>query len=719
MAEKEQIDWSTPEQTSALPSPTPVAGKEQIEWDAAPVFDQPQPLPPQTGRERQRSYLGSIRSGSTSTPAGQEAPGPDLSAERGTAGEIAGEFGDIAKGVAKGVPAAIVGGITGDIESLGRGTVNAFLPKDKQLSHDTFFPTTTEGGAFGPKSLGRDALMNPAANPREAFGMGVGSAVAFGPKTLRMPRGEPPLPPGVPPGDFTPIPRQNGSRLLTPDVQHHAKLPEGTSAGAASRGPLADVSPEAVDILREQFKPYSPWSIDSRVEEMSPHQTMSEFNYETQRLARGLTGKSGEAAEEIGNFHGQRINEAKDRTRALLDDTLGPAPDLAQERRILEIDQRKAADPLYQQFKAMRIPPTEQLMGLLPRLESAGAFSEARALAGVKGIPWDVESFSNYGPFGDIKRLPTAETWDLVKQALDAKIEASFGEFGKPTKWTRAYTELKNELISAIDNHTNPQVAGVWKQAREAYMKPAEIMDAQKFGQKILKSGVDADELRFLTAGYDEAQMNGLMQGVRKSIEDKLRGPGNKTRQVINDLLSENGVLKLQSVVRDDGALNNLISGLEHERDMMDASQMITGRSNSHTTPYREDIDAVEQMMSSRAAPIVGLAKDIKEMGVTRTAGKYAADVFEKMSEAKRAKTRADLARIMTLQGPERDAVLRYLTQPPPEHKSGGRVIHRATGGRAVNKSSRPLLKDARKAPDGKWYVPDKSRPGRYLRIDE
>jgi hypothetical protein len=671
-----------------------------------------------TGRERQREYLQSVREGSTSTPAGQEASGPDLSAERGTAGGIAGEYGDIAKGVAKGVPAAIVGGITGDVESLGRGTINAFLPKDKQLSHDTFFPTTTEGGAFGPKSLGTSALMNPAANPREAFGMGVGSALAFGPKIMRAvsPRVEPALPPGSPPGDFTPIPRQNGSRLLTPDVQHHAKLPEGTSAGAASRGPLTDVSPEAVDILREQFKPYSPWVVGTRAEEMSPHQSLAEFNYETQRLARGLTGKSGEAAEEIGNFHGQRIKEAKDRTRSLLDDTLGEAPDLAQERRILEIDQRKAADPLYQQFKAMRIPPTEQLMGLLPRLENAGAFSEARALAGVKGIPWDAESFSNYGPFGDIKRMPTAETWDLVKQALDSKIEASLGDFGKPTKWTRAYVDLKNSLVNAIDNHSNPQVAGVWKQARETYMKPAEVMDAQRFGQKILKSSVDADELRFMTAGYDDAKMNGLMQGVRKSIEDQLRGPGNKTRQVINNLLSENGVLKLQSVVRDEGKLNNLIAGLEHERDMMDASQMITGRSNSHTTPYREDIDAVEQMMASRTAPIVGLAHDIKDMGVTRTAGKYATGIFEKMSEAKRAKTRADIARIMTLQGPERDAVLRYLTQP--EHKDGGRVISRATGGRAVSQSSRPLLKDARKAPDGKYYIPDKSRPGKYLRVD-
>jgi hypothetical protein len=83
---------------------------------------------------------------------------------------------------------------------------------------------------------------------------------------------------------------------------------------------------------------------------------------------------------------------------------------------------------------------------------------------------------------------------------------------------------------------------------------------------------------------------------------------------------------------------------------------------------------------------------------------------------------RDESARLFTMQGPERDAVIRYLANPEAPRATGGRLPlpkPRASGGRAVAyKPSRPLLQDAKRAPDGNWYIRDPKRNGKFLRVD-
>lgn len=674
-------------------------------------------------QQRQHAYRESLWAGPIEVPAGQVAPGPDLSAERHTPRQIAEKWGQVGKGVAKGVPASIAGGMAGDVEGLARVPLHAAFG----VSPETTIPTTEQGGYLGPKGL---ELMNPAANPEETAGMAIGSMIGPGAalKALKLGRGmlparvpaesPPPLPapraaplgfetidnmtgkapvgpqtppvlPTAPPGSPVATAREgSGARLLPPDVPHvpGPALPatESRSAGAAGISPIENVSPETIALLRKNFadEGVTPWTVEQRLEEMSPHQALGEFSPLTETHMGAVAASPGQAKLEVVNFLGQRSKEAKDRIRATFDHYFNETENLAQLKRSREIDQQKAANPLYKAFKELTIAPTDAMKELIPRLDAAGAFSEARALAGVKGVPWE----QNYFTPGVQKTYPTAESWDLVKQALDSKIEQSFKD-GRPTKWTRAYTELKSELVNAIDNHPDQRVAGVWKEARQAFAGPAQISEAEKLGRKFFT--IDHDELPFMTAGYSDGQMAAFRSGVRKELENLLGKPGKTELRTMNQILSENNQQKLRWIIGDQET-ENLVRSIEHEHAMHGAPTRIHGGSQTALRQEAQKVWTPQDALGDFSAGDVLNTAGSAVMHPIGTAMKVASKVglskHTANQEAKFARMRDEAARLYTLQGPERDAVIRYLTAPAPTlHAKGGRVIKRAAGGRIAH----------------------------------
>lgn len=706
------------------------------EVSGVPAFDPSKPFesateaatPTKGGfQQRQHAYRENLRVGPPEQPAGQTATGPDLSAERRTPERLATEWGQVAKGTAKGVPASISGGLLGDAEDIGRHAINKlfkYRPSDPDpISKETFIPKTTEGGYLGPRGLG---VMDQAANPEEAGGMGLGSILGPGGllkglsyvrgaakpaglpvptpsapaaipevKTVDMMTGKPPVVPEAlptaPPGSPIPVVNErSGARLLATDVPHvptsaiEDTLAARPSVGAAGAGnPLADISPETIAKLRKHFEEegLTPYTLEARLEEMSPHQSMAEFSPNMEAHAGAVASPPGAGKNEVINFFAQRAKEAKDRMRSIFDTAFGETENLAQLQRTREIDQNKAANPLYKKFKELTIEPTEAMQSLIPRLEAADAFGEARKLAGIKGMPWNQEYFST-----GTKKYPTAETWDLVKQALDSKIESSFHE-GKPTKFTRAYTELKHDLINAIDNHPDPEVAGVWKQARQTFATPAQINEAEKLGRKFFS--LDHDEVQFITAGFSDGQMAGFKRGIRKEAENLLGKPGRTELPTMRKILSENTQDALGSIIGDE-ATNALVRSIEHEFNMHGAPTRIHGNS---PTALRQEANKAWTMsedgfgLPELAEVGVGLAtKPVKT--VMKGASKLGLSKYTANQEARAAKLRDEAARVFTLQGPERDAVIRYLTRSPLE-RSNVRQI-RQSGGRTNQRRAMP-----------------------------
>jgi hypothetical protein len=463
----------------------------------------------------------------------------------------------------------------------------------------------------------------------------------------------------------------------------------------------------------------TPYTVDQRLEEMSPHQFLGEFSPNTEAHMGAAAAPPGQAKLEIVNSVGQRAKEAGDRLRTTFDTYFGENENLAQLKRTREIDQKKASDPLYKAFKELPIPPTEKLQDLMPRLQAADAFGIAKHKAALEGVKWDKDFGTGYGPI-EGGSMPTAQSWDYVKRALDQKIADSFDQYGRSTDYTRIYTGLKSELLDAIDNHPNPQVAGVWKQARQAFAGPAQISEAERLGRKIFT--LDQDELPFLTAGYSDGQMAAFRSSVRKELENRLGKPGKTELRTINEVLAPNNQQKFRWIIGDD-ATENLVKSVEHEFNMHGAPTRIHGGS---PTAFRTE---AQKMWTPQGPSGLETAGNVLDTGIglithptgtlIKGARKIGITKMDTAREARAAKIRDEAARLFTLQGPERDSVIRYLANPEAPRATGGAVIKRATGGRAVgHKPSRPLIADAKRAPDGRYYVPDKSRPGKFLRVD-
>lgn len=480
----------------------------------------------------------------------------------------------------------------------------------------------------------------------------------------------------------------------------------GTSrnAGAAGTemGPLADVSPATITKLREVLKEegFTPYTLEQRLAEMSAHEFLGELSPTTRLHMSGIQSVPGAAKNEIVGSVTQRSREAGERMGSAFDRAFGKGENREQLSRTIKIDRDKAEHPFWDKFRSTQIKPTPELEALLPRLEEAGALHAANRALGIEGRPKSVgfERMGNtYVPENPMittgappparTQMPTAEAFQYAKEHLDKLIEHAM-ESPSGANEARRLTALKNALVGAIDKHPDASVAGVWKEAREAHAGPTQLLSALKLGEKVLTGNVHAEELPFLTASYSPAELKAFNIGVRGRLEDLAGKPGKTENTVINTVLAPSNQSKIRWAIGDEKA-DALIAAIEHEQRMHHApnnliyNSMTAPRQEAvkHWTPQATPLDAmsVGDVVGAVTSPKTALMK-----GANAVLGNRLAKRADKRA-AEFAKLRDEAARVFTLQGAERDAVLRHLLEVPPEisgHATGGRVFVRASGGR-------------------------------------
>lgn len=658
---------------------------------------------PGSFQDRMHTMREAIASEPKSIPAGSSVQGPDLSSEQLTGEQLAHKWGDVGKGVAKGVPA--ITGIAGDIEAMARKMGQEF-----GVGQETVMPQTTEGGLFGQRhGLG---WINPAASPEEAVGMqipGMLLGIRGAPKSpLKPPRGpaieRPPMVDVAPkPTGASVLPfelhpeapqatvREGGARAMPPDIRH--TLPEGTetvvprglgrtSAGAeAARSVLEDVSPQSLDLIRQQLKEsgFTPWTLEQRLEEMSPHHMLAEVDPNMEAHLQKLGKYGGESRNTIEGTIRTRATEAPERINYLLNDALGDPVNLAQKRRAIDQERNARSSPFWKYFETMQVSPTPELEALMPRLRSVGAFGIAKKMAAAQGKLWTNAFEIGEGAKAEV---PTPASWQLVKEALDAKIEASLSPIGQPTKWTRIYTGLKHDLIDAIDKHPDTTVGEVWKAARDTWAGPEQIKSAQRLGWRLLDEGINKHELPYMLQKFSKADYEALAEGLRARLENDMGRAGPQNLRTINKVISPNAQEKLRLILGDE-KVNNLLTGMQHEGSMHRQPTTLIGGSQTGLRTAADDAFAPKVPMVEGLASGAhqvgrllhdpqGLARDTMLHLTTKSARARAEEVAQRL--------RNEAALIYTLQGPERDAVLRWLVNNPGR-AHGGRVngdnIHR------------------------------------------
>lgn len=527
-------------------------------------------------------------------------------------------------------------------------------------------------------------------------------------------------PPPLPAEAFPNTPRQVarpdvGVDLLPVETPHELPPERSALSAAGHGGPLSDVSPETIAHMRSVMEEqgFTPHTIDQRLAEMSAHHFFGEITPSLESDMGAVAAPPGPGKIEVLGSLRQRATEARERTQHEFDRAFGVHEDVAQLRRVMEADRDQAAEPFYREFRQRVVDPTPEIDALLPRLRASGSLQHANRALAEEGLPSANGFIDREGTGAGEQRVPTTAAFQYAKEHLDSLINKAVE--GGNRNDARRYTALKNDLVSTLDNH--PEVGDVWRQARETYAQPTEIMDSMRTGRRVLTNHIDADELPFLTAGYSEAQMRGLRIGMRAQLEQMLGKRDALTAETINTVLSPNNIRKLRWAIGDERA-ESLVGAMEHERHMHTAPTRVYGGSPTAlrqeaqkrwtVQPGTLDKVSLSDVAGAVAHPVKSVAGVAEKFGLSqRRAAK----------EAKMARLREESARIFTLQGPERDAVARYLVggeqngaidlaerrrQMRPGFARGGPVRRYADGGAPgmiepgnIDLASRPVVKNS------------------------
>lgn len=374
---------------------------------------------------------------------------------------------------------------------------------------------------------------------------------------------------------------------------------EGVRSGVGSiasryfpqAGPLQDVNPVARDFLARSLEGETPQSIAAAQQRMGPRGFFGDIGTGTTDLTGGLADIPGPQKAAILEAYRQRAATQGDAIEGAVRQAMGPRTDLLQYQQFLTEARKAAADPLYQQWRDTQVHPTDKLKGLIPRLESAGAFDQAERLSSISGEPINKAFFTT----GAQKEFPTTQSWDYVKRGLDSKIDQAYSSGDKTL--ARSLVQLRNELVGEIENTNAGQV---WKAARQEFASRSELLDQIAAGQDTFiggRSGVRPDELREELKGLGGPELAARILGARDAITQAMGAARNGDTTLRNKLLAPNNIEKLQLLLGKNRA-DPLIDALKQEEYLSNQAKNIIG--GSPTAPKGERI---KTLAPPQAAP--------------------------------------------------------------------------------------------------------------------
>lgn len=466
-------------------------------------------------------------------------------------------------------------------------------------------------------------------------------------------------------------------RLLRPDVPHDLPPTGRSSLGAASAGrnPLADYTPEQIAAGRRVLAESgldNPHMLDQALDEASAHQTLGELTEGTEEHLGGIyAADQGAAKNTISQTLKERAKEAPEREAAELDRVFGENQNTAELHRQIEADRARTSSPFWRTFTNTVITPTDDLRDLQSRLKASGALQAANKAMAEEGLS-ATNMFEERVP-GEFpgeteiqtEMLPSAAAYQYAKEHLDARIQSAIDASDANT--ARRITKLKNDLVKAIDEHPDPDIAGVWKTARRNWQGPSEFLDAQKLGKKLLTGNVDREDIPFLTEGWSPERMEHLRIGLRSYLEGLLRANRSPTRtsnQVLDRVLAPGNMEKIRAVVETPEQAEALFKALQFEDAMHNAPGRIMYGSPTARRQAAAKIYSAEATQSGMIGRTVGKAAKFFHKPV-RTATAEGLEAVKGHLDSKAEQAAADLrdgvARMLTTQGPERDALARAL----------------------------------------------------------
>lgn len=447
------------------------------------------------------------------------------------------------------------------------------------LAADVIGPSMATGPmaatSLGARLLG---LKGASLGARAYQGMAGAGAIASADQAIK---GENPLSQGL----FGPVPLSMVGGLVAPALGE-AAVKGGTKLLdwlPRTAGDLKGVNSVGRSILVNALEGETPASILEAKSKFGKSGMLADINNATTDAAGALADIPGAHKETIREAFRERAGGQKDRIIDSLDRNTVPQVDISHLGRLIEADKQTASKPLYDQFRSMKVHPTNEIKALMPRLEAAGAFDQAEKLAGVSGRPFERNFFTG----GPNKSFPTTEAWDFVKRSLDSKISHAL-DATKPDKALASeLLRLKQDMLTEVGK---TDAGKVWKQAREKFADYASLQEEMKNGAKTWDRQNTWGELKHEMSMLTPFEQAARRQGARDSIQNIIENSHLGDTSARNKLLTDAGQKKLEILFGDKKA-KSLITDLKAELYGKQKIENVTG--GSQTTPKKERTNAM------------------------------------------------------------------------------------------------------------------------------
>lgn len=420
--------------------------------------------------------------------------------------------------------------------------------------------------------------------------------------------------------------------------------------------------------------PITPAAIAQKAQELGPNATAAEYTRALGNTAGAVAALPGAGSDVLTNAALIRGAARPQRVEDAVTQALGAPIDVFARNEAEAAARSNAATPLYEAWRNTAVPMTPELQALMPQLAESGAVRGARSDMAIENVAAANASF----PKGriDPNSPPSAEAWDYMKRNLDDKIEAA--QRAGNNNRARQYTQLRNGIVDAIDNHPDPNVAGVWQQARQAYAQPTAILDARSAGQNVFKPSVSPNEFASQWRGMSVPEQQAHIEGARDALQQMLDSR-NRSTAVENFLQAPANVQKLATMVGQDRA-DALATAMRQERAQAAHEVRVAG--GSETASRMLGSQGLDNLPISNTVheAIHTYAPDVTPLGLLQWTG-----IPQRLQKAEsnynKQVYRPDMARILSQTGPEAERVLRGLLDYRPANRLNTAVGRGAVGG--------------------------------------
>lgn len=436
-------------------------------------------------------------------------------------------------------------------------------------------------------------------------------------------------------------------------------------AGLAGRGPLAinraaklaEAPNKVLDVSRSSVKKLkSAMDADAvtpqQITDLGPEGMLLDAGPNLAKQGRGVYSHQGEGSQVVNRALQQRAESTTPRALAAADTAMGPRVNAVEHTKRLEQARLSQGSPLYKgafnNAKNVNVNPVVAAIDEIVQPNVAGRGPDSMSPVGKKLVGYRNRLTMNNGRVTEARSL----------QAVYQEIGDDIGEAIRKGRKGEASTliGIKKKLEASIDEATG----NGFSKANQQWATDSEIMDAFGFGEDLARNSLTPDEVAARLGKMKPAARAQVLPGLRNWVYEVV-GTARNDAAAARALLQRGWTQEKLGMVLGKTRADELARRIGLERTYAATDQFV--RRGSNTTPGlmgAADVADPSLLNGTKDAFAYGGVR-----GAVRKAGLNAVDtVIAKLAGHRGNVMRADLAKMLTATGAQRDEIVRLLSSP-------------------------------------------------------